>query len=165
MIVSLLRTALLAATLALAAPIDLSGTWVLDKEASDSVDELLKSQGVSWAQRKVVAGLDVTQVISQSGDSVTVAVDTSKKDRTETLVADGVARQVTSDEGATATVTHSWQGSALVTRSSGVDKQGRQAETTITRTLEDGGGTLRQLIEFSADDGTTASAARIFRKQ
>ncbi|MEO0601167.1 MAG: hypothetical protein AAF211_07010, partial [Myxococcota bacterium] len=37
--------------------VDFSGTWALDKKASDSLDDILKAQGVSWFKRKAVGGL------------------------------------------------------------------------------------------------------------
>ncbi len=79
--------------IAYAANADLAGTWVLDKDASESVDAMLKAQGVSFVERKVAAGLDVTQTIAVSGDAITLHIVTSKKTEDQALTADGVGRE------------------------------------------------------------------------
>ncbi|RPA81351.1 hypothetical protein BJ508DRAFT_361927 [Ascobolus immersus RN42] len=39
---------------------DLSGTWVMNKTLSDSVDEILSLQGVGWILRKTITSATVT---------------------------------------------------------------------------------------------------------
>lgn len=156
---------LLLLAIAFAATVDFSGTWELDKEASDDFDALLKAQGASWAERKLAKGISVTQVITQSGDTVTVELQTTVKDSTHVLEVDGVPREITGPEGGTSTVTNAWVGEAMVTTTTGTDKNGNPVGSTVTRTLSDDGHTMTQTLEVLALDGKTYKADRIFRKK
>ncbi|MEO0606042.1 MAG: lipocalin/fatty-acid binding family protein [Myxococcota bacterium] len=137
---------------------DFSGTWVLDLSASDSPDELLKAQGVSWVKRKAAAKLDVTQNVKQDGDEVTIETVTSRKTKTTTLQVDGETRTVDGDRGK-AEVTHAWDGEALVSTSTGPDG----GSLVTRRSLSDDGRTLTQRVTLTSKDGSTVSIDRIFR--
>ncbi|KAJ5239496.1 hypothetical protein N7468_004115 [Penicillium chermesinum] len=47
---------------------DLNGTWVANNDLSESSAEILKTQGVNWLTRKVLAMASVTLVINQRKD-------------------------------------------------------------------------------------------------
>ena len=90
----LVTTCLFAAWLALAPGLaratDFTGTWELDLEASQPMDELLKLRGISWAQRRLARSLSVTLVIAQSTESLSFAALSSITSETVTIFPDDV---------------------------------------------------------------------------
>lgn len=152
---------LLLAALALAAP-NFTGTWTLDLDASQSVDALLAASGASWPERAAAGTLSVTQQITQDPKQVRLDFDSALVERSEVLVPDGVPRTFTGKNG-TGTVATSWKGDALVTVSDLPTASGQRLKLTATRTLEDGGRTLRQRLELRTPDGQVVVADRIFR--
>ncbi len=146
-----------------AGPIDLTGTWTLDKDASDAPGELLKAQGASYVERKVAAEIDMTLVITQAGDEVTIETQSRMQASPQTLIVDGVARQVTNDKGEVSNVVHSWQNNTLVTRSDAVATDGQAIQ--ITRSLLDEGRTLNQQILMTTAEGEAITVVRVFRKR
>lgn len=141
---------------------DLSGTWQLDRKASDSPEELLQAQGVGFMKRKAAAGLDVTQNITQEGDQLTIQTVTSANTKTDTIEVDGETRSVQGKRG-TAKVRHEWRGEVLVTTSTMPMKDG-EGQIVTQRSLSDDGKTLTQRIELTRPDGSKVSLNRIFRK-
>lgn len=149
---------------ALAAPVDLSGTWVLDKQASGDLDPLLQARGASWLERQAAKGIKVTRIIRQEGDTLHVEIDSSAKDAQETLIVDGVARPETSEQGERATVTHRWEGQALVTESVVQDKS-PAVRVTQTHTLSADGTTLTTRIRFVRGDEAPITVDRVYRRK
>ncbi len=141
---------------------DFSGTWSLDRDASDSPEPLLKAQGVGWMKRKAAAGMDVTQNITHQGDKLTIETVTSARTKTDTLQVDGETRTVEGDKGA-AQVRHEWQGEVLVSTSALQTKDG-PGTLVVHRKLSDDGQTLEQRIALTLADGSTVEIARVFRK-
>ena len=140
---------------------DLSGTWSLDKSASDSPDAFLKAQGVSWIKRKAAAGMDVVLNITQDGNAVTIETVTSAQTKKETIQVDGETRTVEGDKGA-ARVQHQWKSDTLVTT---MNTSGKQEATIVTvRALSDDGMTLTQSVTMTKADGTMVTMRRVFRK-
>lgn len=140
-----------------------TGTWVLDKQASDSLDPLLQAQGVGWFKRKAAAGLDVTQVIEVEGDTVHIEVQSSLKSGAETVQLDGVARERVGEQGP-ARVAHRWEAETWVTTSQASSPAGEPLRTTLTRSLSDEGQTMTQRIQVEIG-GQTLSLDRVFRRQ
>ncbi len=145
---------------AVAAPIDLSGTWALDLEASDSLDPLMKARGMGWMKRKLAANMEVTQVIVQQGDTLEVQLLSAVRTESMTLHVDGKTREETTSEGPSQ-VSHRWSGDALETRSEAV-RDGVSTTARIVRTVEDGGKTMRQRMEVRID-GVEFVVNRVFR--
>jgi hypothetical protein len=159
--------ALMLATLssAFAAPVDLSGTWVLDRAASGDLDPLLKARGASWFERKAVASMDLTKKISQSGDTLTVEVITKAKSGSETVQVDGQARQKVTKDGHQATVTHTWEDRGWVSTSVVTPQPGVTVTATQTHSLSPDGATLTQQIRFVKGSDAPIEVDRIFRRQ
>jgi len=53
-------------------PVDFTGRWVLDLQASDSMDELLKVLGRSWVDRKISSKTETIQKITQTVTELTI---------------------------------------------------------------------------------------------
>lgn len=161
----MLRAALLLAALFPASTAwagDLQGTWVLDPKSSDSLDPLLKAQGVSWVKRQAVDGLQVTQTLTRAGDQVTLRVVSSASTQQESFSVDGQERTVEGDKG-TMQVTHRWDGDVLVTVQKTETPDGT-ATVTTRREASDDGTRLTQRITLQKPDGVTISVDRVFRK-
>lgn len=150
---------------ALAAPIDLSGTWVLDKQASGDLDPLLEARGVSWVERKAVAGMSVTQIITQDGDTLHIHIDTSAKDREETVQVDGVARRQTAETGEPVTITHRWEGQKWVTESVFTNDADQTVRVTQTNTLSADGTTMTTRIRLVRGDEAPIVVDRVYRRK
>lgn len=141
---------------------DLAGTWVLDLEASDSVDPILKAQGVSWMKRKAAASLQVTLTIAGSGNDLTIDTESSLSSRSETLTVDGETRTKQSDKGP-AQVTHEWKGADLLSTAT-LPMKGGEGQFVTLRSVSSDGTTLTQTITMTQPDGTKHVVKRIFRK-
>lgn len=160
-----LALALFHSTAALAAPVDLSGTWVLDTAASGDLDPLLTARGASWMERKAVKGMSVTQTITQTGDTLRIEVDTSLKDSEQTVQVDGVAREQATPKGDLATVTHRWDGAAWVSQSVARAPSGEAVHITRTTRVSADGATLTTHIRFVRGDQAPVEVSRVFRRQ
>lgn len=148
-----------------AAPTDFSGTWQLDRAASDSMEPLLKAQGISMVERKIASSLDITQVIQQAEDTLDLEVKSTAKNVVQKLIVDGESRRIESDRTGPSMVSHRWKGTVLITHSIGADPDGVPIRTTITRSLDDGGATMTQTIVQTTDNGTPITVRRVFRRQ
>lgn len=145
------------------APVDFTGTWVLDLAASDSVDALLAETGASWLERQAAGTMPVTQVISQSPATITIMVDSSLIDRTETLSFTG-PQSSTSRTGDAVVTRTSWDGAVLVTTAVMTTPTGEVRELRIRRQLSDGGRTLRQELALQKPGAKPIKAERVFRR-
>lgn len=160
-----LTLALALARPAWAAPVDLSGTWVLDKEASGELDPILEASGASWLERQAVKGLSVTRTIQQDGDTLRIEIDTSAKDMKETVTVDGVPRQQTSERGKVATVTHRWKGAAWVSETVGTGEAGQPMRVTQTHTLSADGATMTTRFRLVRGDEAPIVVDRVYRRK
>lgn len=145
---------------------DFSGTWRLDRAASTSVEAIMKTLGHSWMERRAIRWLPVKQVLVQDEHTLSVSVDNALLQREQVFPLDGTPVEVEAHDGSKVWVRCFWSedGRTLVTVSD-LPASARSAGTaTFTRTLEEGGATLRQVIEISLADGTTQRAVRVFRR-
>lgn len=150
---------------AFAAPVDLSGTWVLDKAASDNIDPILQAGGASWVERQAAKNLKITRTIRQEGDTLHIAVDSSVKDSQETVTVDGVARPGTTDRGELATVTNRWDGEAWVSESVVTHDNAPTVRVTQKSSLSADGSTLTTSVQFVRGDEAPIVVDRVYRRK
>lgn len=150
--------------LALANPTQMSGTWTLDREASDSVDAILAARGISWPIRQAAQYSEVTQVFTFSADTLHIHVNSSLRDTEEDLRLDGTRQSRTTDRGEPVTLWTVWEGEALVTTSLITGPDGATTRFVITRRVEQEGAVMRQTMLWDPPEGPTLSADRIFRR-
>lgn len=144
---------------------DFTGTWELDLEASDSMEEILKAQGRSWAERKAAGNMSVTQRITQTKDQMTIAIDSVANKSTEVLRLDGTAETKETPKMGTVQTHTSWDGdSVLVTVVDMKLSDGDPATMVMRRQLRDQGKTMVMQIEMRLKDGKVLSANRILRR-
>ena len=141
---------------------DVQGTWVVDLEASDSLDPLLEAQGVSWAKRKLANSVEVTQTYVRKGAQVTLDVKSPVGTRTETLTTDGKLRSVTTELGKMQ-VSHRWDGEVLVTKQVRETKAG-QLTVTVRREVSADGKTMTLRMTLERPDEKRVVVRRVFRK-
>ena len=165
-LLAILMTGLIPSS-ALAQRPDFTGTWALDKAASDSMDPVFQLQGISWAKRKLGANLDAKQEISQHEDNLVIVFDNLVGNVTQKLYFDGVPRASVNPAGHDATFTSSWSqdGKFLVATGPVKTHDGTTAITTERRSLSPDGRTLTLHVEVALPDGRKAAVNRVFRKQ
>jgi len=165
-ILTLLLSATIAAGAAAQGKVDFSGTWELDLDASDPVDDLLKAQGRSWMERKLAARTKITQIITQSATEMRIAVTSSVMDREEVLRLDGTPMTRKTLKGDEITVTTRWSkdNKALLSETT-VQTESGPAKVVSKRTLKDGGKTMVVETTMTVKGGKVFRARRIFRKR
>ncbi len=135
----------------------LEGTWKINKEASSNVDALLKFQGRSFIERKMMKSLDITQVISVSSNEIIIKVITSLKTKSIKLYVDGKVHRKKNTEGEYVSIkcTSSANGVVIV---SSHEKNGITAETRRYTV----GDRMITRIKMTDLDGRSVSATRVF---
>lgn len=142
---------------------DFSGTWELDRKASESLDDILKVQGISYIKRKVVGALDVTQRIQQSATTLNVEIETVRGTRQTKWVADGEPRPRTRADGLEVLDAHVIEGEAFVTTTTGKTSKGVPFTLISRRTVLEDGKTTAIDVACTVE-GTTHEARRLFRR-
>lgn len=136
---------------------DFSGTWTLDKGASGDLTPLLKAQGIGALQRSMIRKMSVTQVIVDEGKTLNLHVETSVMTDDRVFVADGVAREETSPQGATSLVSHTRSDDGTWVTTSKRDG----LTVTSRRTLE---GATMVLTMAWTDSSGPHEVRRVFRR-
>ncbi len=143
-------------SMAVALAADLSGSWALDPDASESLEPFLEAQGVGRLQRRLAASTAPVATITQAHDTVTITLTDRLGERTDVLRVDGIVRDTETRDG-TVPCRSSWVGEDLQTRctlSSG--------ELTVTRRRAE--DTLTQVLQL-ATPHETISVRRVFRRR
>ena len=101
-----MRSPLFAALFTLLLPLHalaagLSGTWTLDKAASQDLTPLLAAEGAPAIERGIVSRMSVTQVIDDAGDRIHLELQSVLRDKSMDLILDGVERTEPGDHGPT----------------------------------------------------------------
>lgn len=141
----------------------MTGTWVLDLEASDSNQPLLKAQGVNLVVRTAARGMAVTQRITVAADTVTVEVESSLRSQTKQLTTDNKVRSVSGEKG-TAPVRHYWSDDDSLVSIAGTRIDGIAGQMIVDRSLSADGKTLTQKITLEQPSGNIVTN-RVFRRQ
>jgi hypothetical protein len=141
----------------------LAGTWVLDKNASESIEDLLSAQGVGWAKRKVISKLQITEILEFADDmsSVTMKKETSVKNTEEKLSLDKT-EQVEDD------VLGSVEQHVFLENEEGkpilvISLRGASGETVNRRIVD--GNKLTIHSKFTTPKGKVVECTRIFNRQ
>ena len=147
--------------------VDLSGVWVLDKGASESMDAMMAAEGISTLERRVYAHLGVTLKIHQTPALVTINMITSVITELEELKTDGSPqpREVFHVGKVTTRTTWADGGRSLRTVTDLKAGDGTPAQGIVNRSLEDNGQTLVQQLTLVLQDGTTIPVKRVYRRK
>ncbi|MEC8422358.1 MAG: hypothetical protein VX000_01205 [Myxococcota bacterium] len=142
---------------------DMAGTWVLDLDASDSNQPLLKAQGVNLVVRTAARGMAVTQRITVTPDVVTIAVESALRNQTKRLITDNTVRRAAGESG-TASVRHYWSEQDTLISVAETATDGVPGALTVRRSLSADGKTLNQQITLQQPNGTIVTT-RVFRRE
>lgn len=143
----------------------LEGTWHLDKEASQSSEPLLELQGLSWAIRKTLSTMPMTQTIRITGEQMRVNIRSSVISREDTFL-----------------LNNTWQEKEYPytgrVRLRSLLQQDGAVHTTSRVTTEEGPGTMLTIrrcgqngqvmyvdLYLTTETGKKVSVRRIFRRQ
>lgn len=142
---------------------DFRGSWVLDRQASESLEPLLEAQGVPALERKVVARLNVILKVEQTSQRVKIVFITPLASDVEDLPTDGQAGEREVPFLGTVRFHSAWSedGKVLITRS---EAREGTVSATVRRYLDEGKRFVHATTVVGAD-GRTFSARRVFRKK
>lgn len=149
------------------APLDFSGHWLLDADASQSLDAVLEVQGVSRLKRKLGATLDNDLELTQSTDKLVVVFDNILGRITQELYFDGRPHSTHNPARQEVSFTTSWADDHRTLMSSGplVTDDGATGAMSERRTLSADGRTMTIRVQVTMDNGAAATVERVFRKQ
>lgn len=146
---------------------DFSGVWMLDAEASGSMDAVFELQGISWIKRKFAAQLDVKQTLTQSDEKLELVFDNLLGTHHQRLYFDGKPHVTVNPGGREVTLSSRWVDNDQVLISTGptTTEDGAAATITERRSLSANGTILTLHLKLFLDDGREAAARRVFQRQ
>ncbi len=161
---------ILGLTLALCTPAaasdQLDGSYLLDLEASDSADEMMKELGMNRVMRAAAKKIRTRMVFDGAPDKVLLTLTSTLGERTQEIPTDGTTLSMEDPQFGSGTATARWSedGAALIMVSDTQLNDGRSIHNVTTRRLEDA-STMLQLFEVTIDGGETMVIRRIFRRE
>ena len=138
-----------------------TGTWTIDRAASDSLEAVLRAQGVSKAKRLVADKVELTQKLVDHGDRLDVEM-IGPRPRSGTLTFDGKERSKTTDQGEMHYRAKREASGAVVVISR--PAAGGGLIIVVQRTLDADGQTLRQTVTVKGGADGPVSATLVFRR-
>lgn len=150
------------------APVNFTGTWKLDRTASDPMREMLTAQGYNALEVSILEKVPVTQVMTATPDGLAIEIRSTVIRTSEQLHFDGQARSEKSSVlGPVVRLSRcSPDGRQLHTLTRYNAKCGLGAEMTVTRTIAGAGHTLlRQETSVRLADGREFKARQVFIRQ
>ncbi|MAO82620.1 MAG: hypothetical protein CMH50_01860 [Myxococcales bacterium] len=137
------------------------GAWVLDAQASQPVDGILKELGYGWVTRKIFASLSVKQVIQTEPSYFKSRIETLFGQDTVELHADGVWRPGREVKGGvTRQRTHKPRPGHWVTE----DRFPSGKILKVHRVLV-GNNRFEERLELTKTNKVTLRGTRVFRRQ
>ena len=134
----------------------LAGTWKLNKEASYNLDELLKFQGRSYLERRMVKSMDMTQEVTISSNTVAITVMTSINKMHMKLYVDGKAHKEKNKEGEDVSIKCSPITNGIV-----IESKDEKGIITLTKRYIEKNRMINQ-ITMTSPDGKSVTAKRVF---
>lgn len=136
-----------------------SGIWVLDQQASESLDPILKAQGMNLLLRGVVNAMGIKQVIDDQHTTIRFTIKTLLGERQDQIQVD----QSGVDEHDGATSRSFWDAGELVTVINMKTEHQQPANYIVRRQLAEENLILIEKVEFRT--GTeTYQVQRIYRR-
>ncbi len=150
------------------APINFTGTWKLDRSASDPMREMLKAQGYNALEVSILEKVPVTQVMTPTSDGLAIEIRSTIIRTSEQLHFDGHARSEKSSVLGPVIRLSRWSpdGRQLLTMIRYNAKCGLGAEMTVTRTIA--GAERSRLMQETfvrLADGREFKARQVFVRQ
>jgi hypothetical protein len=147
-----------------------SGTWVVDLQASTSLDPLMTRIGAGFLDRKYAAYTKVKATLNQTADVLTIAARGPGFALNQTLYLDGrndpTYLQILGATSVNTKTVWSKDYKQLVETHHIRTKKGRDGELIIKRNLTDQGDAVVVVMSLKLDEEATPTSARqIWRKQ
>ena len=147
-----------------------TGAWVLDLQASTSLDPLMTQIGAGFLDRKYAAHTKLKATLLQTADVLTIAARGPAFALNQTLYLDGrndpSSLQILGATSVNTKTIWSKDSQQLVETHNIRTKQGKDGELIIKRNLiDDGKAVLVVMILKLEDEPTPTSARQIWRKQ
>ena len=147
-----------------------TGAWVLDLQASTSLDPLMTQIGAGFLDRKYAAHTRLKATLAQTGDVLTIAARGPGFALNQTLYLDGrndpTYLQILGAISVNTKTVWSKDYKQLIETHHIRTKQGRDGELTIKRSLIDEGKTVMVIMILKLEEEPTPTSARqIWRKQ
>lgn len=144
----------------------LDGTYLLDLDASDDLDEVMKELGLNVVMRTVVKHMKTRLTIDGSAERVVLTVKTPIRSQSQEVPTDRSVIEVEGGEFGSGSMIAYWSddGSQLLMVSDTVMGEDRQIHSVTTRRLEDP-NTLLQQFDITIDGGESRTIRRIFRRE
>jgi hypothetical protein len=147
-----------------------TGAWVLDLQASSSLDPLMTQIGAGFIDRKYAAHVRLKATLNQTADVLTIAARGPGFALDQTLYLDGrndpSALQILGATSVNTKTVWSKDAKQLVETHHIRTKQGKDGELIIKRNLTDQGKTVVVDYGLKLEDGAAGTSARqIWRKQ
>ena len=149
---------------------NLSGTWVLDLQASTSFDPLMTQIGAGLIDRKYAAHIRLRATLQQTDDVLTIAARGPGFAFNETLYLDGrndpSYLQILGATSVNTKTVWSKHSKKIVETHHIRTKQGKEGELTIKRNLMDEGKSLVAVYILKLEQEPNQTSARqVWRKQ
>ena len=147
-----------------------TGDWVLDLQASTSLDALMTQIGAGFLDRKYAAHVRLKATLNQTADILTIAARGPGFALDQTLYLDGrndsSALQILGATSVNTKTVWSKDFKQLVETHHIRTKQGRNGQLTIKRNLAEQGNAVVVDMSLKLDEEPTSTSARqIWRKQ
>ena len=147
-----------------------SGAWVLDLQASTSLDPLMTQIGAGFLDRKYAAHTKLKATLQQTADALTIAARGPGFTFDQTLYLDGrndpSYLQILGATSVNAKTVWSNDHEQLVEKHHIRTKKGKDGELTIKRSLIEQGEAVEVVMILKLDEEPTPTSARqIWRKQ
>ena len=149
---------------------NLSGAWVVDLQASTSLDPLMTQIGAGFLDRKYAAHVKLKARLQQTADVLTIAAHGPGFAFNQTLYLDGrndtSHLQILGATSVNAKTVWSKDSKQLVETHHIRTKKGGDGELTIKRSLADDGKAVVVVMSLKLEDESPPTSARqIWRKQ
>jgi len=79
--------------------VDFSGTWVLDRDTSDDLNDVLKAMGIGLFYRLIASKLTTTHIIRQENDRLHLTIENTFHTTHRTIPLDGSSTQFERADG------------------------------------------------------------------
>jgi hypothetical protein len=147
-----------------------TGAWVLDLQASTSLDALMTQIGASFLDRKYAAHVKLKATLQQTGDVLTIAARGPGFALDQTLYLDGrndpSNLQILGATSVNTKTVWSKHEKKIIEMHHIRTKQGKEGELTIKRNLIDQGKAVEVVYTLKLEEEPTPTSARqIWRKQ
>jgi hypothetical protein len=144
----------------------MSGTWVLDKAASDDYSPLLLAQGLPAWQVSLAARMGITQEIDDQGERIDVVYRASMFSERQAMTVDGAVHTEVNKRGLEQQVVHRRESEeVLASRLTFKTAEGVPVVVAVRRVLTPAGDGFTSTIDLTLGEQETQRFVRVFQRK